>query len=349
MRHDDGGARIAWIDELRFTAFCAVALLHVSWIESHRLGAHDLIGFSTRFAVPAFFMISGFMIERKGRGTREVIVGTFARLFPVFVFWEVVYVLVDVVAGGRFHPLPEATAKGLARFAVATVYNGGVAFHLWFVVWLGISVAIFVGLRRFGPVVSWGVIASLFVFGLAIGPYGAFTGLLDHVGPLATRPVAYTARNGPFFGPLFVALGALIARRDLRPPLAAAVGLIVVGLGMEIVEGSTIAARGARFVSSWDVTFATPIFALGVVFLFRSFEGARGEVARRWAAAGRLSLGLYCVHALFTDLWNARFPPEARDTMPVAATVLGAIGVILASLVVVSILARVRSLRRFVV
>lgn len=349
MRHETGGARIAWIDELRFTAFCAVALLHVAWVESHRLGPHDLIGFSTRFAVPVFFMIAGFMIERKGRGDREVIAGTFRRLFPLFLFWEAVYVLVDLAAGGRFQPLPEATAKGLARFAATTLYNGGIAFHLWFVVWLGVSVAIVVGLRRFGPVVSWGVIAGLFAIGSAIGPYGAFTGLLDHVGPLTTRPIAYTARNGPFFGPLFVALGALIARRDLRLPRFAAVGLIVAGLGLEIVEGLTIASRGGRFVSAWDVTFGTPIFALGVIFLFRSFEGARGAVATRLAAAGRLSLGMYCVHVLFTDPWNAWFPPAAREATPVVSTLLGAIGVILASFVLASVLARVPLLRRFVV
>jgi len=349
VRRESGDARIAWIDELRFTAFCAVALLHVSWIESVRLGPHDLIGFATRFAVPAFFMISGFMIERKGRPAGRVIAGTFRRLFPLFLFWEAVYVLVDIAAGGAFHPLPEATAKGLARFLATTLYNGGIAFHLWFVVWLGVSVVIVVALRRFGPVASWGVTVALFAIGLAIGPYGAFTGLLDHVGPLATRPIAYTARNGPFFGPLFVALGALLARRDLRLPRAAAVGLIVAGLGLEIVEGLMIASRGGRFVSAWDVTLGTPIFALGVVLLFRSFEGARGAAATRIAAAGRLSLGLYCVHVLFTDLWNAWFLPTERATTPVALTLLGAIAVIGASFVLASILARVPVLRRFVV
>lgn len=90
---------------------------------------------------------------------------------------------------------------------------------------------------------------GLFLIGCALGPYGEFTGLLDHVGPLTTKPLSYSARNGPFFGPLFLALGDLIACRDLRVSWWAALGLIGAGWGLQVVEGEIIAASGLRFVS----------------------------------------------------------------------------------------------------
>lgn len=100
-------------------------------------------------------MISGFLIARGGgrRSIARMIVG---RLAPIFLFGEIVHVAADVVLAGALYPLPEATAKGIARFVAVSIYNGGVAFHLWFLVRLAISTAIFVGLRRFGPIVVVG-------------------------------------------------------------------------------------------------------------------------------------------------------------------------------------------------
>jgi surface polysaccharide O-acyltransferase-like enzyme len=338
--------RIVWMDELRFFAFCAVALLHVSGIESVKLGGRDLIVFSTRFAVPVFFMISGFMIGRKERSAYQTTSRTFRRLVPIFLFWEAIYIVVDVAVGGALYPLPEGTIKGLIRFAAVSIYTGGVAFHLWFVVWLAVSTAIFVALRRGGPIILWSGVTTLFLIGCALGPYGEFTGLLQYVGPLTTNPQAYTARNGPFFGPFFLALGCLIAQHNLRASWVRAIALIAAGWGLQVVEGLVIASDASRFVSIGDVVFGTPIFATGVFLAFRNMP--EGRFAEHIARLGRLSLGMYCAHAFFTFAFSAVFPPETRAITPIWVSIVGAMAVVAASVLTTLALARVPPLRRFV-
>lgn len=338
--------RLGWIDELRFLSFCAVALLHVSWIETTAPGRYDLVSFATRFAVPVFFLITGYLVVPGRRDAGATIRQTFGRLMPVFVVWEAIYVVVDVWTAGALYPLPATDAKSLARFVAATIYGGGVAFHLWFLVWLWVSVVIVVTTRRAGAGVAWTVAAVLFAIGLAIGPYGGATGAIDHVGPLTTRPIAYSARNGPFFGPLLLLIGGWLADRRSAVPVMASAAAIVGGLGLEIGEGVWIAARSGRFVSVWDVTLGTPIFAVGVFCLWRSLRAdAATSAMARW---GRVSLGAYCVHALFTGAWNAVFLPADRATVPLTATVAAALAVIVVSTVTAGVAARVPWLRRFV-
>ncbi|MDR3376741.1 MAG: hypothetical protein P4L98_23730, partial [Ancalomicrobiaceae bacterium] len=247
---------------------------------------------------------------------------------------------------GALYPLPEGTIRGLIRFAAVSIYTGGVAFHLWFVVWLAVSTAIFVALRRGGPIVLWSGVTALFLFGCALGPYGEFTGLNQYVGPLTTNPQAYTARNGPFFGPLFLALGCLYARRDVRASWGLVIALTTAGWGLQVVEGLVIASGSSRFVSIGDVLFGTPIFATGVFLAFRNMP--EGRFAEQIARLGRLSLGMYCVHVLFTFAFNAIFPPEARAVTPIWVSLVGAMAVVAASALTTFALARVPPLRRLV-
>lgn len=339
--------RLVWIDELRFVAFCAIVLLHVSSVETTVLTGHDLVVFATRFAVPVFFLISGHLIGARNREPDAIIRNTASRLVPVFLFWEIVYTLIDVGFDGAFFPLPRGELLDWARFLLGTLYAGGPAFHLWFVVWSGVSIKIVADLWRVGERFAWGVAVALFLLGAALGPYGVFTGLSSHVGPLAPNPLIYTARNGPFFGPLFLLVGASVARRDLRASLPAALGLIGGGYVLQVVEGMAIARGGGGFVSIWDVSLGTPAMAIGVFLLFRRLRD--GVTTSPIARLGRVSLGAYCIHAMFTNVWALLAPPQTRVDTPLLAIAVVAAMVVVASVGAALLLARVDALRRFVV
>lgn len=339
-------SRMEWIDALRFVAFVAVVVLHVVWIETRTLDAHGLVTSATRFAVPVFFIVSGYLIGRSDRGAGAVIAGAFRRFLPLFLFWEIVYNVVNVWVLSLDYPPPPSNVGELMRWVAVTVYGGGVAFHLWFLVWLGVSTVVVVGLLRAGRKVAWAGAIALFLVGLAIGPYGEFTGAIDHVGFLTNRPLSFTARNGPFFGPLFLMIGHAFAKGSIRVPVSASIAAILCGLAMQTGEGVFISQHGQKAVANYDILAGTPLFAVGVFLLFAEFPA---NAARRVLAKfGRLSLGMYCLHALFAIPYVVHHSPEMRAQTPLWVLLSVAAVIVTASAGSAFLMARVPGLRRFV-
>lgn len=339
-------SRMEWIDALRFVAFVAVVVLHVVWIETRTLDAHGLVTSATRFAVPVFFIVSGYLIGRSERDAGEVIVGAFRRLLPLFLFWEIVYNVVNAWIISLDYPPPPSNVRESMRWLAVTVYGGGAAFHLWFLVWLGVSTVVVVGLLQAGRKVAWAGAIALFLVGLAIGPYGEFTGAIDHVGFLTNRPLSFTARNGPFFGPLFLMIGHASARGAIRVPVWVSITAIVCGLALQTGEGVLISQHGNKAVANYDVLAATPLFAIGVFLLFAEFPA---NAARRvMAKFGRLSLGMYCLHALFTIPYTVHHAADVRAQTSLWELLVVAVAIVVTSAGLSLLAARVPVLSRFV-
>ena len=159
------------VDASRFLCFSAVVFLHFfSYSRADPLQISSIVDNLTRFAVPVFFMITGYLLYSSGRKSDELIKIYFVRLFVIFVFWEVVYYAIDawiVAIRPSTYEVRSAFDEILWIF-----YTGGIAFHLWFVPWLFVSVAIFVLLKSAVPRIWLYLIGVVsFAIGLALGPY----------------------------------------------------------------------------------------------------------------------------------------------------------------------------------
>lgn len=342
-------ARVEQIDAMRFVAFCTVTTIHVIAVDTRELNAHGLLLMVLRYSLAFFFMTSGFMAGLKATNGLDYGWRVFKRLFVLFVAWELVYNGVHFwVHDLGYHPSPSSIPEPY-RHLIATLNGGGVAFHLWFLPWLGVSIAIFLALRPFGWRAVWTVSLALYAIGLAVGPYNEMTGVFSWVARIYPDAVAFTGRNGPFFGPLFVAMGAwFAARRDEVPavPVSALAIFVAIGLSLFVWEAMFISAHGVKPISNFNFLLGSAIFSPALFLLV--LRVPIGRMAGRVARLGRFAVGMYCIHGLFTLGWAMIVPPATRLSVPIATSLAVSAAIVVASAIMAVGLAKVPGLKRLV-
>lgn len=308
-------SRHAGIDLFRWFAFIAVVCIHTATMGGD---ASMMAGRLSRWAVPLFFMASGYFIGARFDDL-NVIWRSTKRIAPLFLVWILVYLVVR-------DSWPETTKQWQDL-----LINGGAGLHLWYLPSLLSCIAVIAGLRRW---LSWPAVLAVagvvFVGGLA---FGSYSGLLD----LNQR--LWNPRNGPVFGLLFVALGAWIAVTKPVVPLRWAALGFAVFLATDVAERIWLATTGPTYI---DFTVSTLFVGVSAFLLARAWDG---EPLARWNLdiLGRYSFGMYAVHMLFLYAIGKHFHPKGPTewAMTVTATVLLSTGTAL-------LLSRVPVVKRYV-
>ncbi|MBV9078116.1 MAG: acyltransferase [Methylobacteriaceae bacterium] len=280
------------IDALRYVAFLAVVLIHLPSYAvpaDTRVSGGAILDQICRFAVPYFFIASGFFLGGSRRPAAAQIARFVGRLLPVFAAWEVVY----LVAHGT--TWADISDPALWR---STVLRGGPGYHLWYLPSLGVCVTLAILLKDARPAVLLGAGVATFAVGLAFGPYRDWLGL----------PSIGDTRTGPWFGLVFVLAGLRIRALDLRPALAWCLALVALGIVLQVGEAATLAATGHGRFAPNDFLIGTLPLGIGTFLLARRLPS--GPMTDRIGALGRVSLGAYCVHLLF--VWLLVGPEQVR-------------------------------------
>lgn len=289
--------------------------------------AYDI---GARFAVPFFFLISGFFLKRPELPLAISMVQLAQRLLVPFAVWLAIYLLwFEPPLGAFLDPI------FLAKLAI----QGGPAHHLWFLPSLAVSLALFLILldRGAGPRTILTVAAGLYALALLFGAYhDALTGEGRFV---------WNMRNGPFFAFPFLAAGWWIAQAPGRPGLAASLALMGAGAALHTVEILAMDRYGLRF--EHDQLLGTLPFGIGFFLVMLNLPASRP--ARWLARLGPYSLGIYCMHLLFIEF---SLSLEARGILPPLdagpAPYLRGLLVAIACVTTCSLAARVSWLRPYV-
>lgn len=290
--------RSAGIDQFRFFAFMGVFFIHFVgiWNENHSANisyAFQALSFFGRFAVPFFFIASGFFLkfgEPSGK-----LVGRYAsRLLLPFVVWGAVYWVEDVFLRAPY----DFGQMAQAAFYEKILQTGGAGYHLWYLTSLFVAVAILVFARRLLSLKQIACVAAgLFVVGLAFRSYAPVVWG-------AHPPLTFDTRNGVFFGLLFVTLGAILKDVIQRVSFKAGVVLLAVGCGMLCVEAAFLRVHSGSWILGHDFLFGTVPVGIGAFI-----TAARWPFKGDWfASLGRVSLGLYAAHLFFLKLYVGFFP-----------------------------------------
>ena len=342
------GSRIMSIDLFKVVGLLAVICIHSEQFVGVDIRLVVLVNQGARFAVPFFFIVSGYFVGQKlraGAAVGKLFLGYSSRLLSIMGVWSLVYLLYPreflksvVIDGGLGHHWLSALLSNLwqnigciVEHPVAFLFHG-TAEHLWFVVSLEIGLGILCVLLAFGLRSKLFLIATaLYVVGLLGGSYSPTPLGLD---------LPFNARNGPFLSTLCMTLGYWLSQRELRVPFFWGVAITVGGMFMHFAEAILLFLAYRTPLTAHDFLIGTVPFGLGVVLMAL----AKPDLGRRWTMAlgGKYALGVYASHILVLDVIR-----PLRLTLPALAWSVVCPALTYAAAVFLTVcLARVPVLRR---
>ena len=317
--------RLGGIDAFRVFALIAVVLLHSFQPATDAPLDGGILLYFARWAVPFFFIVSGYFFGLRDPGTVDGIIKLAKRLTPVILFWLLVYIVYFKKTFVLTDPI--AICKYL--------FTGGMAFHLWFLSALAISGAVVLCVKRFGLAVLFTVAALLYLFGLGFGAYRELLSLPE----IPWGNQAFKTRWGPFLGVLFIAAGYYLGRKGVKTSLRTGLYITIFGAFLQLAEAYLIWSNGYDF--SYEFLFGTVPFGIGMFLVALNLN--EGKFLTMLAPLGQAVLGAYCIHLIFLDLLS----PHFDQTCLSQGVVLGAIVFIL-SLVASYLMSKIPYLHRVV-
>lgn len=340
--------RITGIDTMRVVANFSVIISHwLNWYGPNGTPLYILfyyfLGNFVHFAVPFFFILSGYFIRHSlGGGKRglDVVRRYSTRIVPVYIFWMLVYALVPGLGlrtlwAGGLGPLTEHLQKLVLEFKEKPLHflMTGNTDHLWFLPSLIIGcywLVIWKRLKKESWIMPLGAVAYG-VF-LLTGPYAAAFGI--------ERWSNQISRG--FLTPIgCMSLGYFIRMKKMQLSIKSALVLVLAGYVLKISERLALLQLVGDPVRQ-TFMLGTPVMSLGVFFLALASPRFLGLSAL--SRLGPLTLGVYADHIII-DKKVHQFDFFPHNTW---LEFFGPLVIYAGSFAMVYLLARVPFLKRFV-
>lgn len=300
--------RIESVDLFRLLAIIAVIIIHISWFK-HDTVANSLnteqtlyyfLNQLSRFAVPFFFIISGYFWGVKVSQKQDVVQSTFPmakKVFFLFIAWSIIYLLPLNIGAiydyGILGPIKISYwhLQSLLQQPL-TLLVQGTKVHLWFLIALlnALFISAFFIYKK----------QKVLLMILALGLY--FIGLLAKAYSDTPWGVnfAFDTRNGPFFSTIFFVTGYLLSTKK------SSVKWFYYGLSL-LIFGAVLHFLESRFL--WVNYHILPLheYLLGTYFV--GLGAALVALSNRTclqhkslSQLGKLTLGIYVVHFIYVDI-----------------------------------------------
>ncbi|NVO27315.1 acyltransferase [Donghicola sp. C2-DW-16] len=265
--------RISGLDGLRLIAMLCVVSVHIGGADNTiEIGAWDAIRALGRWAVPFFFMLSGFFL------LNPVSERAFSRIVPIWIFSNLMFLP------------PRLYIHGFSSLSTGFL-TSGTWFHLWFVSSLifGISILAWVD-RKSIPSAILIAIATMIILGAWLADY-RFT--ISPSGQGAMQLFRFLS-----------ALPCLYIGRWLRAnidSLTATAGLLLLAAGMTAILAQLYLQHTARAQFEMQLIPGGYVSAIGAVIV-----GAKISVPKLFSDLGRYhSLPIYILHPFFILVFSS--------------------------------------------
>jgi surface polysaccharide O-acyltransferase-like enzyme len=348
--------RIESVETFRLFAIFAVISIHttpsvfpiefIDWKSAEIYSIPALITQLARFAVPYFFIVSGYFWGLKitsGTDVLQLSMSMVKRLAFVFLAWSFVYILpynyTAVFEYGLLGPLKLAYWKivSLSKDPVDVLLQG-TKVHLWFLEALVCCLLIaagFVAKKNVRGLMATSV--AFYVLGVLGGAYIRTPLGID---------LRCGTRNGPFFGLIFFSTGYLLS--TIRPNsgwLSKGAVVITFGYAMHFSE---LYFLNKYFNTSWNQGYVFGTYFVGLGCAMIALSNPHCLRFPHVSIAGRMTLGIYAIHFIFVD--NLYLIDRSASLMShVLWEVWYLFAVVTLSAASVFLLAKIKFVRRFMI
>lgn len=299
-------SRLKSVDSFRAIAILFVIAIHTSPFESQSFPIGNALDLATIinqiscFAVPLFFVLSGYFWAKKFENGDELLESTVRmckRITFLFIAWSAIYLLPTDIAlsftYGLIGPIKQIywNLVDAVNNPITTIMVG-TKVHLWFLVGLICSLSITAVFVRFKLNRLLVVVAVvLYLIGLAGKAY-------------SDTPIGFHAnfnfRNGPFFSLIFFVTGYFLQKRQVNASwFLYGCLLAVLGFALQLTESLFLHNNwGTKMAPSYVI--GTYFFGVGVALI--SLSNVKWLQLSVFSSIGPLVLGIYASHMIFVDL-----------------------------------------------
>lgn len=261
-------SRSPTLDRFRIAAAVLVAAIHTSPLTTYTQdGDFFLTRVLARLAVPFFFLVTGYFLARsEWRSLPRFLTKTWL----LYCFAIVLYLPLNLYSHNLI---------GWKSIVRGLLFDG-TFYHLWYFPAVLLGSLLAYGLHRLGPRPALAIAALLYLIGLGGDSYYGLLSSLPFGKAFYNILFSFSAytRNGLFFAPLFLLLGAYAKRRNPRLCLAG----FMLSLSCMSVEGFLLRSAGVQRHDSMYLFL--PICSVFLFSLLLTENGGQDRSARRFSA-----------------------------------------------------------------
>lgn len=287
------------IDFIKFFAILAVVVIHTV-PKDHLIGLFILDNLS-RFAVPFFFVTSGYLFGKKvmdHKNPSEYFKKYVIRIAKLYVCWLVFYTIYDVlIICQNGSEVQQELTKYFDEFTLLNIlyYGKGTSgYQLWFLTALIWSMIILYGFFRLKKVTTLLIISLVLNL---IGLFGQSYSIFFEI-PISTR-------DALFIGLFYTTLGFFFAyyiegkyQEALQRSNKTYLSLFVFFSILQVIEGYMV---DKVLSGSYGEYFISTIFLTTSLFLYVL---TNQQLGKGWflTKIGGNALGIYIIHVFFIDI-----------------------------------------------
>jgi len=287
------------IESLRFIAAFAVICIHFFYPKNKDLTL--VINQWARFAVPFFFMVSGYFLAQKLKKDDQPIVyfQYIKKVLVLYLAWQFIYFINPPLGDIYIYGIKKAYVLKLNTFIHQRwdlIAFKGFAQHLWFFASLSLTVVYFFIFRLKRVYLMLAVSILLYIIGALTKAYVKTSIGVDP--KLLGLPDKFNTNNLIFFSALPFTLGVLFSIKNWTINIWIAFTVLIIGYTIHATEVWWLGTQ--KLHQRVDYVFSTILIGLGVFMVglarFKPLEW------KPLSVLGKYSLGIYGMHAL-VSLW----------------------------------------------
>jgi len=306
--------RIKTIDSLKLVAIFFIITIHsLPFFLLQGFGESTLfliINQACRFAVPAFFVLSGYLYATNFNHKRPLdsYLRSTKRLGFMYIFWCLFYLIpynISLIAAGGMHASIDSANQHYHLWTSGweSFFLAGSKAHLWFLpaLWLALTLSTPLIIQK-NKFLLLSVAVTLFVTALFGGPYKETPLGID----LPIFP-----RNGPFFSMIFFTAGVVLSGVKKTPRvLLWSYIIFFIGLLWHFAEFFWLREH-YESIYIYDFNMGTLAYGVGAAML--GIYGAK-PLTNKWLEEnGRYALGVYLLHLFVIDFFIPLGVPLANN------------------------------------